>query len=111
MLFGMYDSGIFSYLSQRNTVPLNGLISDEQTMLASLHRQYDKILKRFGIDYVVGYLTDDEIRAQPQGAVLFRSSRPYTHFRNRGKHLCIVDIRRYAPSSGSEPLRGFIAQW
>lgn len=96
-LYAMYDSGIFSFFSQFNTVPLNGLISDVQTMLESKDRRYNDIMKRFNVDYLVVNLDDEQVAEIPSGGVLHKADRKFDYGPHRDQRLCIVDRRIYSP--------------
>jgi hypothetical protein len=96
-LFARYDAGYFRFFSQRDTVALNGLVSDVQTMRDSRERRFNRIVDRFGVDYLVVSLTDAQISAIPRGGLLWQAD-----YRSRGypvdnKWLCIVDRHIYTP--------------
>lgn len=98
-VYAMYDSGCFSYVSQRDTVSLNGLISDKQTMEESRAKRYNAIMDRLGVDYLVVYLLDKEIAAAPREAFLYQSPKKIERLSSPhgNRRLCILDWRKYSP--------------
>jgi hypothetical protein len=97
-LCAMYDSGVFSYFSQLDTVPLNGLISDKETMFMSLERRFNAIMQRFGVDYLVAWLNDEQVSSIPKGGLLYISDKKVPHSSSRKEDwLCIVDRKIYQP--------------
>lgn len=52
-LFAMVDSGIFAYFSERDVIPLNGLITDTATMEQLSRKRYKEVMERFHVDYYV----------------------------------------------------------
>jgi len=96
-LCAMYDSGKFSFFSQLNTVPLNGLISDERTMLESQDRCYNGIMDRLNVDYLVTYLRDEQVAAVPSGGLVYKADHKFTKGVFQNTWLCILDWRVYSP--------------
>jgi len=96
-LFAMYDSGVFSYFSQFDTIPLNGLISDRKTMLESLAGFRNKIMERFDVDYLVYYLNDEQLAAIPPNGLVHKSDQKISKGTFKDRWLCIVDCRIYSP--------------
>lgn len=90
-LYAMYDPGVFSYITQFDTIPLNGLIADKQTMLDSYDLAYNKIMERFDVDYLVVYLSDDRFAKIPPNALIHKQQALYDDW------LCIIDRRIYSP--------------
>lgn len=96
-LYAMYDSGAFALLSELTMVNLNGLISDEQTMLDAKNRHFNKILQRFDPDYLVAYLNDDQVADVPTSALFHKADHRVSRGYHKGHRLCIVDPRIYSP--------------
>lgn len=93
----MYDSGYFSYFSQRDTIGLNGLIADGWTMKQSEGKHFNAILDRFGVGYVAIFLNDRELEPIPLAARVYVSPRRIQTGYHRGRHLCIIDRRIRSP--------------
>ena len=96
---GFYDSGLFSWASGIPCVSLNGLISDEETMLASKDERFDWIMDEHGVDVYVEYCTDDQIERAPPGGVIWHSEHAERLRRLDGHsvRLCLFDRSVYDP--------------
>jgi len=96
-LCAMYDPGIFSYFSRLNTVALNGLVSNEQNMLDSLHHRFNAIVKRMHADYLIVYLEEKQVASIPENGLLYKAGRVPGGLPKEGRWLCIVDAEKYTP--------------
>lgn len=61
--FGMYDSGVFRFVSGRPTVSLNGLAGDPELMRLATARDLRGIIERHDLDYVI---TSIEVAKLPE---------------------------------------------
>jgi hypothetical protein len=67
----MVDSGIFSFFSNFDVIPLNGLITDRPTMEKIQRGEYMQVMTGFEVDYLINYIkADNKI---PEDIVLYRS--------------------------------------
>jgi len=55
---GMYDSGLFHYMSGLKTVSLNGLAGDEELMNLAIENDIRTIIDRYNLDYIVTFTTN-----------------------------------------------------
>lgn len=70
-LFAMYDSGTLSYFSTRDVIPLNGLITDRETMEKLLDGKYFEVMNQFDVDYLVTYV--DKKVSLPPHLIIYQS--------------------------------------
>jgi hypothetical protein len=70
-LFAMTDSGVFAYFSNRDVIPMNGLITDMETMEKIREGRYFDVLNQYEVDYLVDLV--DEKQALPTHIVLYQS--------------------------------------
>ncbi len=71
-LLAMHDSGILAYFSERDVIPLNGLITDRPTMEKLRRGQYLEVLDQFSVDYYVRLM--DENTGVPEQILVYRSA-------------------------------------
>lgn len=94
-LFAMYDSGLFSYFSQRDTIGINGLIGDETLMRMALAHDFTGMLERFHVDYLVTYVPANmEI---PPAAIVRELPASAVSGYHSGHRLMILDRRHFGP--------------
>ncbi len=61
-IFGMTDSGIFGYYSERRVINLDGVVNNREYQRYLLHRQLKHYFRRQGIEYLVVYVVPDSPR-------------------------------------------------
>ena len=54
---GMYDSGMFQFISGLDTISLNGLAGDAELMNLAIENDIRSIISRYDLDYVVTFTT------------------------------------------------------
>ncbi len=88
----MYDSGIVSYISGRDTLSVNGLATDFETMEALSSGGVWEVFEQFKIGYLVQIMPLSAIDHLPGDAVLFRSEPfPVGHVYS-GQIIYVMDI-------------------
>ncbi len=91
-LFAMHDSGIFAYFSERDVIPLNGLITDRDTMEMLRRGRYREVIDKFNVDFVVRLLNADlEI---PREIILYQS-KTLPRGGYAGKRISILKYSEY----------------
>jgi len=90
--FGMYDSGVFRFVSGFDTVAINGLAGDRTTMRLAKEGKRAEIITRYEIDYVVEFVADLTILTIPPRYVLYRSEKFVFNANGPGRYL-IVDSK------------------
>lgn len=71
--FGMCDSGIFRFVSGYETVSLNGLAGDRELLELVRKEDWAGIVKKYNIDYLVDFRSEEEIRTMKVGDIIFKS--------------------------------------
>jgi hypothetical protein len=71
--FGMYDSGIFRYVSGRPTLALNGLVGDPELARWAVERNLRAMVERHAIDYVISPLNEEQISSIDPQFVVYTS--------------------------------------
>lgn len=71
--FGMYDSGVFSFVSDRATLSLNGLAGDREILALTLARDMRSITSRYSLDYVVTGIPDHALKTLDSGDIAYLS--------------------------------------
>lgn len=92
-LCGMYDSGIFSYFSELNTIALNGLIGDRQLMLEASERRYGDTIRRYQLECLVQHFSADELARVEPASILHISPIPWKNGEKLGS-LVLLDPTR-----------------
>jgi hypothetical protein len=70
-LLAMHDSGVLAYFSERDVIPLNGLITDRPTMEKLRRGEYREVLDQFSVDYYVRLM--DQNTDVPERILVYRS--------------------------------------
>jgi len=70
----MYDSGYFSYFSGLDTVAMNGLATDFETMNQIVDGDDAGVLRRLGVEYFVTIMSDGDTEMFPPGSVIYSSN-------------------------------------
>src|SRR6185436_13354616 len=73
--FGMYDPGVFRFVSEFDTVALNGLAGDKETMDLALRLDYQAMIRRYQLDYIVEFIPEKSNSEFPAQYVAFRSGK------------------------------------
>ncbi|MET4430137.1 MULTISPECIES: hypothetical protein [unclassified Mycolicibacterium] len=71
--FGMYDPGVFRFVSGFKTMALNGLASTPEVTALVLDGNWTDIIAKYNINYVVQFVAEQDIAAIPQQYVKFRT--------------------------------------
>ena len=69
----MYDSGYFSYFSEIDTVSLNGLVTDFDTMTQLVDGDRSGVIQRLGVEYLVLLVQEDVENVIPGNKVVYTS--------------------------------------
>ncbi|MGP1667155.1 MAG: hypothetical protein ACTS5I_14880, partial [Rhodanobacter sp.] len=77
--FGMYDPGVFRFVSGFQTMALNGLASTRSVTTLVQHENWKEIIRRYDIRYVVEFVPDEDISSIPPQYIKFRSA-PYQKY-------------------------------
>lgn len=71
--FGMYDPGVFRFVSGFDTVALNGLASTPEVTKLVQEANWVEIIRRYNIRYVVQFVAEEDIAGIPPRYVKYRS--------------------------------------
>jgi hypothetical protein len=71
--FGMYDPGVFQYVSGLPTIALNGLASTREVVSLVQEGKWSEIIRRYNVDYVVQFVPSEDISAIPANYIEYRS--------------------------------------
>lgn len=77
--FGMYDPGVFRFVSGFQTMALNGLASTRSVTTLVQQEKWSEIISRYDIRYVVEFVADEDISAIPPQYIRYRSE-PYKKY-------------------------------
>lgn len=105
-LLAMHDSGVLAYFSERDVIPLNGLITDRPTMEKLRRGRYREVLDQFGVDYYVRLM--DGHTDVPDRILVYRSA-SLVLGAFRGFQIFIMDygsfpeqVARFIPEEGQQ---------
>lgn len=86
--FGMIDPGIFRFVSEFNTVALNGLAGDRETMELANRGDTKGMIRRHNIDYIVSFIASDKVSEIPSKDAVFASD-PFKYLGVTGKFVIV----------------------
>ena len=86
--FGMFDSGVFRFVSGFNTMSLNGLAGDQEVLTLVKRGSWKEIIRRYKINYVVDFVAEKDIVEIPSQHIAFRSN-PFTYDKQPGRFLIL----------------------
>jgi len=105
--FGMFDSGIFRFVSEAPTVPLNGLAGDATLLDLAREDDIPGIVSRYGIDYVITFIPQSTVAAIPPDLLVWSSPplAPPPPFHTWGEAAILVMTRAEAYTRMQNPPR------
>lgn len=77
--FGMYDPGVFRFVSGFKTVALNGLASTHDVTVLVQQEKWSEIIRRYDIRYVVHFVADEAMPSIAPQYIKFESE-PYDKY-------------------------------
>ena len=77
--FGMYDPGVFHFVSGYPTVALNGLASTRDVTELVNQQKWSEIIRRYHINYVVQFVADEAMPSVPKQYIKYESE-PFEKF-------------------------------
>jgi hypothetical protein len=102
--FGMYDSGVFRFVSGRPTLSLNGLAGDAELMRLAVSRDLRGMIQRHTLDYIITSIEVARIPSIDAGPWIYTS--PAVHKPGRGPcRYVIVESEAYEDPSYDLPAR------
>ncbi len=72
--FGMYDPGVFTFVSGFHVVALNGLASTREVTDLVREQNWTEIIRRYDIRYVVVFVADEDIGTIPPNHIRYRTN-------------------------------------
>ncbi len=89
-VYGIYDPGIFRFVSDRKTIGFNGLIGNTDMLRLVLAKKPEEIVRKYQIKYYVAFLSRDRLN-QLQAKPLYLSSVFLSPYNNAESYIGIFN--------------------
>lgn len=86
--YGMYDPGIFRFVSGRSTLALNGLAGDRELMALAQSRETLPVIERYDLDYIVTWIHAKQVDGPGREKLVYVS--PEVLRTSIGNSRCVV---------------------
>jgi hypothetical protein len=106
---GMYDSGLFRVISERQTIALNGLAGDRELLLMAsslpLEVRAKKLVERYSIEYIVTFGSEEDLASiTDPSCIVYVSKNTAPTFAGKS-HWVILEGRCYQNGTCNIPAR------